>query len=284
MGLLDAFKDKQFRDDVADNGMNFLRSASNAAAGNVTGPVDMLAWALRKAGVPVGDAPLGGSQWAKNAGLLNDVQHNSPSSLAGETMGLLAPIAMTAGAPKIAGGLLKVADNAAVPQNLNRQAGMIVYHGSNTPPKSLTEINSGGVFGGIFASPSRSSAESHIIGDKGSLYRMTIPDDQVMTHADDLPYETAIAVAKNNIRKGSPHIEEIADMALYNKSAFDANIPEDDLLHAMHASDLGDADWAIQKLRGQMAKAGGFKAVSMPDEHGLSYLVLPGTRPRPVLK
>lgn len=90
MGLLDAFKDKQFRDDVADNGMNFLRSASNAAATNVTGPVDMLAWALRKAGLPIPDAPLGGSQWAKNAGLLAETQRN-PSWLAGETLGLLSP-------------------------------------------------------------------------------------------------------------------------------------------------------------------------------------------------
>lgn len=128
MGLLDAFKDKQFRDDVADNGINFLRSASNAAATNVTGPVDMLAWALRKAGLPIPDAPTGGSNWAKNVGLLNDVQHN-PSSIAGETIGLLAPVAMTAGAPKIAKGLLQMADNAAAPRMMNPETGAIVLNG-----------------------------------------------------------------------------------------------------------------------------------------------------------
>lgn len=90
MGLLDAIKDKQFRDDVADNGLNFLRSASNAAASNITGPVDGLAWLLRNAGVPIHDAPQGGSQWAKNAGLLAETERN-PSWLAGETLGLLSP-------------------------------------------------------------------------------------------------------------------------------------------------------------------------------------------------
>lgn len=91
MGLLDAIKDKQFREDLADNGLNFLKSASNAAAVNVTGPVDAIAFALRKAGIPIHDAPLGGSQWGRNAGLLMETQRN-PSWLAGETLGLLSPM------------------------------------------------------------------------------------------------------------------------------------------------------------------------------------------------
>ena len=270
MGLLDYIRD-------------IAQGASNSVSSNVSGPVDLISWGLRKAGVPMPEAPVGGSQWMRNAGLLQDPKSQS-AGLVGETLGLLAGPLAAAKAPKIAKGLLQVADNAASPQYLNKQAGMILYHGSNTPPKTLKEINSDGVFGGIFASPSRASAESHILGDDGGIYRMTIPDDQVMTHADDLPYETALSVAQKNIRKGSPHAEEITDMALYNKGAFDADIPEDELMKALYASDLGEADWALQKLRGQMAKAGGFKAVSMPDEHGISYLILPGTKPRPVLK
>lgn len=33
--------------------LDLLQGASNAAASNVSGPVDLLAWALRKAGVPM---------------------------------------------------------------------------------------------------------------------------------------------------------------------------------------------------------------------------------------
>lgn len=109
--------------------LDFLQSASNAAAGNVSGPVDLLALGLRKLGVPVGDAPLGGSEWMRRSGLTRDVQQ-SPASLLGETAGLLAPIAAAAKAPQIAKGLLTMGENAAAPSTLNPQTGAIVWHGS----------------------------------------------------------------------------------------------------------------------------------------------------------
>lgn len=103
--------------------LDFLQSASNTAASNVSAPVDGIAWLLRKAGVPV-DAPIGGSDWMAQKGLTRPVQQ-SGASLAGETLGLLAPIVAAAKAPQIAGGLLQMGENASIPAELNRQAGMI---------------------------------------------------------------------------------------------------------------------------------------------------------------
>jgi hypothetical protein len=112
MGLLDALKDRQFWGDVGNNTNQLARAASDTVASNVTGPVDLLSWILKKGGVPVGDAPVGGSQWATNAGLLNGPQPNKLAQLAGETMGLLGPIGVAAKAPQIARGLLSLDDKA----------------------------------------------------------------------------------------------------------------------------------------------------------------------------
>ena len=37
--------------------LDFLQSASNAAAGNLSAPVDGINWLLKKVGVPVSNAP-----------------------------------------------------------------------------------------------------------------------------------------------------------------------------------------------------------------------------------
>ena len=108
--------------------LDFLQAASNSAASNVSGPVDGLAWLLRKAGIDVGE-PVGGSAWMERQGLTRPVKQ-SGASLAGETAGLLAPIAAAAKAPQIAKGLLQMADNAAAPRALRPDQGAIVWHGS----------------------------------------------------------------------------------------------------------------------------------------------------------
>ncbi len=128
-GLLGFLSDEQARRDMAENARNLAQSASNSIAGNITGPVDAIAWALRKAGVPVGNEPIGGSDWGRRVGLLGDVTPGA-SAVAGETLGLLAPIVGQAKAPEIARGLLSMADNAMKPKTLNPQTGAIVWHGS----------------------------------------------------------------------------------------------------------------------------------------------------------
>ena len=106
--------------------LDFLQSASNTAADTVAAPVDILAWALRKAGVPVG-TPVGGTDWMRQQGLRRDVPQ-SAASLAGETVGLLSPMVAAAKAPQIAKGLLQVEANAAAPRTLRPEAGVYLVH------------------------------------------------------------------------------------------------------------------------------------------------------------
>ena len=106
-----------------------LQGASNAAASNVSAPVDGLAWLLRKAGVPVGDAPIGGSDWMAQKGLTRQPT-NQIAGLLGESLGGVAPIMAAAKAPQIARGLLQAGENMAARPTLNPQAGAIVWHGS----------------------------------------------------------------------------------------------------------------------------------------------------------
>ena len=51
-----------------------------------------------------------------------------------------------------------------------------------------------------------------------------------------------------------------------------------DDLRILKVEDSTEAAIESQRLRGVIAKQAGFKAVEMSDEHGLSYLVLPGVR------
>lgn len=104
--------------------LDFLQSASNAAASNVSGPIDGLAWLLRKAGLPVPEDSVGSSAWMEKKGLTKPVQQGA-ASLLGETAGLLGPTVLAAKAPQVAKGLLQMGENAAVPATMNRQMGAI---------------------------------------------------------------------------------------------------------------------------------------------------------------
>jgi hypothetical protein len=108
--------------------LDILQGASNAAASNVSGPVDGIAWLLRKMGVPV-QQPVGGSDWMASKGLTAQPKSQA-MGLLGEALGMSAPIAAAAKAPQIARGLLAAGANAAVPRTMNTQRGAIVYHGS----------------------------------------------------------------------------------------------------------------------------------------------------------
>lgn len=77
----------------------FLQGASNAAAGNVSGPVDGIAWLLRRAGLKdlIGDAPVGGSAWMEQQGLTRPAV--GTAGFLGEAAGMSAPTAAVAKAP-----------------------------------------------------------------------------------------------------------------------------------------------------------------------------------------
>lgn len=103
--------------------LDYLQGASNSAAGSVSFPVDALAWALRKAGVPVGDAPIGGSNWMEQQGLTKPVPQRA--QVVGDIATGLLGITAAAKAPQIARGLLSMGDNLAAPRTLNPQRGIL---------------------------------------------------------------------------------------------------------------------------------------------------------------
>lgn len=111
---------------------DFAQSASNAVAGNVGGPVDLISAALRAAGIPIPDAPMGSTEWMRRKGLVRDVEQG-PARVLGETAGLLGPAMAAKFAPQIAGGLLQAGDNLAAPQTLSKQAGMALFDTTNLP-------------------------------------------------------------------------------------------------------------------------------------------------------
>ena len=75
--------------------LDALQGASNSVASNVSAPVDGLAWLLRKAGIPVGDAPIGGSDWMAQKGFTREPENRS-MGLLGEALGGVAPMLMAA--------------------------------------------------------------------------------------------------------------------------------------------------------------------------------------------
>ena len=105
------------------------QGASNTAASNVSGPVDIIAWLLRKGGVPVPENALGSSQWMAEHGLTAQPK-NALAGMAGETLGMVGPMLAAAKAPQIANALNRVGENAAMRQTLNPQTGAVVWHGS----------------------------------------------------------------------------------------------------------------------------------------------------------
>lgn len=100
------------------------QGASNAVASNVSGPVDLISWALRKGGVPVPDNPVGGSNWMAQHGFVQQPQ-NKLAGLLGEAVGGVLPAVVSAKAPQIAGGLLRGAENLSTPSRLRKEAGVI---------------------------------------------------------------------------------------------------------------------------------------------------------------
>jgi hypothetical protein len=157
-------------------------------------------------------------------------------------------------------------------------AGMILYHGTNAS-KPIKSIDSRGtVFDGLFASPSKQSAQSH----GKSVYRMTVPDEAILPAGslDDVIESTKLSKALRQTH----YDDDVLQLIESGKGAYGGAIDEESLIQKLSADDIGAADWELQRLRGVLARKLGYKAAAMPDEHGMSYLVLPGTKPRPYNK
>jgi predicted GNAT family acetyltransferase len=82
------------RKQIIDALRNTAQSASNMVAENASVPVDAIAWALRKAGVPVGDKPVMGSDWMRDKGLTRPVEEGV-TKMIGDTIGLVGPLGLS---------------------------------------------------------------------------------------------------------------------------------------------------------------------------------------------
>lgn len=99
---------------LLSNLQSFAQGASNSAAETAGLPVDAIAWALRKLGVPIPEAPMGGTDWMKQKGLMREPE-NKTAGLLGDMTGTMAQIVVPMKSAQIAGGLLGMADNLAKP-------------------------------------------------------------------------------------------------------------------------------------------------------------------------
>jgi hypothetical protein len=131
--IAELIRDGKAKQSIGGSLRDFVQGASNAAAGAVSGPIDLVSMGLQGAGLPMPAAPFGGSQWMRDRGLIRDPE-NRTAGLLGESLGNVLPIVAAAKAPQIARGLLQAGDNLRAPTPMNTatggQAGAIVWHGS----------------------------------------------------------------------------------------------------------------------------------------------------------
>lgn len=130
-----------------------------------------------------------------------------------------------------------------------------LFHGSTQP---ISEIHARGTFGGIFATVSAASARSH--GDV--LHRIESPrhlSDFALNYEIEGAYDAALELAGGD--------ERIAD-AIMSKGC--------ESLDDCDPEDAGEQGLEFQRLRGVLAARLGYTSVEMLDEHGTTYLCLPG--------
>lgn len=152
---------------------------------------------------------------------------------------------------------------------------MILYHGTyENAPFEIAPYSPGAIdFGGIFASPCRTAAESH--GE--NVFSIEINEEDILS-SYHLVYEVEYTKSLSALEKafGRNLLEEEQDV-LWDAVIEEKSVDEDALCEVLGVDDYAEASWECQRLRGQVARHLGFKAVEMQDEHGTSYLVLPGS-------
>jgi hypothetical protein len=129
------------------------------------------------------------------------------------------------------------------------------FHGS---PDEISEIRDSGTFGGIFASPSAASARSH--GPVLHIVRSPRPlTNYALNYEIDGAYDVALDIAGGD--------ERIADAIMTAECA---------ALDDCEPCEAGEQSWEFQRLRGVLAARLGYTSVEMRDEHGTTWLCLPG--------
>ena len=157
-------------------------------------------------------------------------------------------------------------------------ATVTLFHGSKELISTIHNNEDCGFFsfGGVFASGDRFAAESH--GD--NLHVIEIDDQEIANNSDlwytwnSVPAERRAmikAIKSETNAKTKAQVERVFELA-----ADDVDPDDSDWNLYKGADCFASASWGNQRIRGAIAKAVGFRAVEMDDEHGISYLVVGG--------
>lgn len=135
------------------------------------------------------------------------------------------------------------------------------------------KVTDSGDFGGIFAGP---------YGGMGGQYRhAVILDPESIAEHGDISDEAMDHVVDTYAEDDASDDDKELLKELLEEERFFNDLDEDEAEAITGRffgipSDLGEASWKLQAMRGEAAKKDGFSAVEMHDETGVSTLVLPG--------
>lgn len=154
-------------------------------------------------------------------------------------------------------------------QTINKDAD-IFFHGAVDPVDG--DVIKEGYFHGMFYSSSRNSALGH--GDR--IYISEVNEDDIIS-AKSLAYEDGVYEIFQ--KKYGDDAELIYDLTTESRNVWNLNEEEKQKVYELlGCTDEADADFMIQKEAALVADELGYKAVAVEDEHGTSYIILPGNK------
>lgn len=154
-------------------------------------------------------------------------------------------------------------------QTINKDVD-IFFHGAVDPVEG--DVIKEGYFHGMFYSSSRNSALGH--GDR--IYISEVNEDDIIS-AKSLAYEDGVYEIFE--KKYGDDAELIYDLTTESRNIWNLNEEEKQKVYELlGCTDEADADFMIQKEAALVADELGYKAVAVEDEHGTSYIILPGNK------
>lgn len=154
-------------------------------------------------------------------------------------------------------------------QTINKDAD-IFFHGAVDPVDG--DVIKEGYFHGMFYSSSRNSALGH--GDR--IYISEVNEDDIIS-AKSLAYEDGVYEIFE--KKYGDDAELIYDLTTESRNIWNLNEEEKQKVYELlGCTDEADADFMIQKEAALVADELDYKAVAVEDEHGTSYIILPGNK------
>lgn len=156
-----------------------------------------------------------------------------------------------------------------------------LYHSSPSPFAEVKAYgNTTGYvdFGGIFALSNPAGSNDH----GPFLHRIDLNESEVLTqYAMDTEISSDFieSILRSKLRIESDEDLELArQITELDRSLCHLTEAEQERLCYVFRSESDGLGWEGQRVRGQIALGAGYKAVEMSDEHGRSYLVLPGVQ------